>query len=231
MKVYVSAATHLVVDKVECTEKTLCFVATGKWIVTREYVQASIIAGHFLDEEAYQISEVLPDTRLAGASLKYDNGTMSFLFCASTWLHNVFVFRLLFRRWREAMENGGGRRADRAPFAKWRVACLLASADKQDALVRIIKTGHGAAFPLSVDEVNQMLLAAAADSAGGGKGNAKKRKQSISGKQQQQQRLSVDFTLIVYDEASRDEAIRLAEYSHAPYYPFHAIPDYLIQVT
>eukprot|EP01065_Artemidia_motanka_P011661 TRINITY_DN1632_c0_g1_i1.p1 TRINITY_DN1632_c0_g1~~TRINITY_DN1632_c0_g1_i1.p1 ORF type:complete len:571 (+),score=233.55 TRINITY_DN1632_c0_g1_i1:61-1773(+) len=52
---HVTRATHLcsLTDQYERTEKYLCFVASGKWIVSKQYVYESEAAGSWLDESDY----------------------------------------------------------------------------------------------------------------------------------------------------------------------------------
>lgn len=55
----------------ECTEKILCFIAAGKWILTQAYLRDSLVNGKFLDEENYHVSKEFQTSKLALVSLKY----------------------------------------------------------------------------------------------------------------------------------------------------------------
>lgn len=70
-KIYSPKATHLIVEKMECTEKILCFIAAGKWIITHSYLKHSLRAGKFLTEEEFHVSFHRLDSKLASVSLKW----------------------------------------------------------------------------------------------------------------------------------------------------------------
>lgn len=70
-RLYSPKATHLVVDKMECTEKILCFIAAGKWIVTPSYIKNSYRENRFLNEEEFHVSIKFPRSKLAMVSLKW----------------------------------------------------------------------------------------------------------------------------------------------------------------
>ena len=46
--------THLITDEVKRVEKTLAACASGRWVVTVEYVKASLRAKRFVDEKQYE---------------------------------------------------------------------------------------------------------------------------------------------------------------------------------
>lgn len=54
-----------------CTEKILCFIASGKWIVTQSYIKSCLKESTFLDENNYQVSQKFPHSKLAQISLKF----------------------------------------------------------------------------------------------------------------------------------------------------------------
>jgi hypothetical protein len=70
MKEYSSRASHLIVEKMDNTEKILCFIASGKWILTTEYVTNSHAQGRFLDEADYHVATVFDNSKLALGSYK-----------------------------------------------------------------------------------------------------------------------------------------------------------------
>ncbi|RMZ95575.1 SMC5-SMC6 complex localization factor 1 isoform X1 [Brachionus plicatilis] len=70
-KIYSSSATHLIVDKIVCTEKILCFIAAGKWIVTQTYIKNCLKESKFLDETPFQVSLKFPKSKLAQISYKW----------------------------------------------------------------------------------------------------------------------------------------------------------------
>ena len=49
-----SQCTHVILGKLSRSEKYLCVCATGKWALHPEYVDDSMTAGEFLDEEQYE---------------------------------------------------------------------------------------------------------------------------------------------------------------------------------
>jgi hypothetical protein len=48
--------THLITDEVKRVEKTLAACAAGRWVVTHEYIKASLRAKRFVDEKHYEHS-------------------------------------------------------------------------------------------------------------------------------------------------------------------------------
>lgn len=163
-KVYSPRATHLIVEKMECTEKTLCFIAAGKCIVTHSYLKHSLGEKRFLKEDEFIVSQRFKGSKLANVSLK--------------WKNNI----------QEKKQN--------APFFSWNVGCFLQNDDKSKALIRIIKAGYGSASII----------------------NDSTKKSSMS-----------KFTLIIYDNTTKTKVEEIAALYKLPYYPFQAIPDYIMQ--
>lgn len=54
----------------ESTEKILCFIAAGKWILRLSYVKDSLNAKKWLDEKNYHISHKYYNSKLANVALK-----------------------------------------------------------------------------------------------------------------------------------------------------------------
>jgi len=48
------AVTHMVTSKVSRSEKMLCSVASGRWVLHSSYIEASLEAGRWLEEELYE---------------------------------------------------------------------------------------------------------------------------------------------------------------------------------
>lgn len=55
----------------DCTEKILCFIAAGKWILTQSYLKNCIKQNELLDEEQYHVSKRFNKSKLAVVSLKW----------------------------------------------------------------------------------------------------------------------------------------------------------------
>lgn len=55
----------------DCTEKILCFIAAGKWILTHSYLKHSLQKRMFLDEEEFHVSKRFKNSKLASVSLKF----------------------------------------------------------------------------------------------------------------------------------------------------------------
>lgn len=70
-KIYSPNATHLIVEKIECTEKILCFIASGKWIITHTYLKRCLNEKKFLKEDDFHVSKRFKDSKLATVSLKW----------------------------------------------------------------------------------------------------------------------------------------------------------------
>lgn len=51
-----SEITHLLCNSVSRKEKTLCSIASGKWVLHSAYIEESLKAGKFLDEELFEFS-------------------------------------------------------------------------------------------------------------------------------------------------------------------------------
>ncbi len=69
-KNYSPNSTHLLIDQIESTEKILCFIAAGKWILRLSYVKDSLNAKQWLNEMTYHISHKYPNSKLANVALK-----------------------------------------------------------------------------------------------------------------------------------------------------------------
>jgi hypothetical protein len=52
------------------TEKILCFIASGKWILTEEYVRSSQKQRRFVDEADFHVALTFDNSKLAQASFK-----------------------------------------------------------------------------------------------------------------------------------------------------------------
>ena len=70
-KYYSPNSSHLLVDQVDSTEKILCFIAAGKWILRLSYVKDSLHAKKWLNESNYHISVKYVHSKLANVALKY----------------------------------------------------------------------------------------------------------------------------------------------------------------
>ncbi|CAG9762703.1 unnamed protein product [Ceutorhynchus assimilis] len=68
---HISTATHLICLKPGRNEKTLCFMAAGKWILHMSYLEKSAEAGHFLDEEEFEFGN--PKAKKNGIYEEKDN--------------------------------------------------------------------------------------------------------------------------------------------------------------
>lgn len=108
-----------------------------------------------------------------------------------------------------------------APFFNWNIGCLLHNEDKSRALARWLTTIHDKSQ--SLVNTYQQLLFHRIVKAGYGTAaviNVNPRKAPRN-----------KFTIIIYDSSTKDHAKELASLYQVPYYPFQAIPDYIMQVS
>ena len=71
-KSYSPSATHLIIgDKLESSEKVLCFIAAGKYILRKSFLQDSFRKNMFLNEQDYHIVKRNGAVKLAKVSLRY----------------------------------------------------------------------------------------------------------------------------------------------------------------
>ena len=84
---------------------------------------------------------------------------------------------------------------------KWNVLCFISQKDKCDALIRIIEAGNGQAL------------------------HHNPKKSSLNSLQ------NIDkFTVLIYDESTKEFAQKTAANLKKPTYPYQCILDYLLQV-
>ncbi len=70
-KIYTPKSTHLIVEKMESTEKILCFVASGKWVITHSYLKRCLAEKRFVNEDDSHVSKRFKKSKLANVSLKW----------------------------------------------------------------------------------------------------------------------------------------------------------------
>lgn len=51
------------------TEKILCFISAGKWVLTKEYIAECVKQEKFVDENDYHVCNFYPESKLAKVSL------------------------------------------------------------------------------------------------------------------------------------------------------------------
>ncbi len=66
---YVSRATHLLIGSMSTTEKILCFISAGKWVLTKEYIAECVKKEKFVDENDFHVFNFYPESKLAKVSL------------------------------------------------------------------------------------------------------------------------------------------------------------------
>jgi len=67
-KVYVSRATHLIVGSMSTSEKILCFISAGKWVLTKEYISECVKEERFIDETDFHVYNQYAESKLAKVS-------------------------------------------------------------------------------------------------------------------------------------------------------------------
>jgi len=55
----------------ECTEKILCFIAAGKWVVTHSYLKRCLAERKFVKEDEFHVSKRFKNSKLANVSLRW----------------------------------------------------------------------------------------------------------------------------------------------------------------
>ena len=67
-KVYVSRATHLIVGSMSTSEKILCFISAGKWVLTKAYISECVKEERFIDETDFHVYNQYAESKLAKVS-------------------------------------------------------------------------------------------------------------------------------------------------------------------
>ncbi|XP_075449301.1 SMC5-SMC6 complex localization factor protein 1 isoform X1 [Ascaphus truei] len=107
--------THLIAKQPCKSEKWLAACATGKWILTKDYIIASAESGRWLDETTYEW----------GYKIERDS-------------HYSPQMQSAPKRWRENLT----RIAAPGAFNRWKVALLVKEGHKErEALIRVLKAG------------------------------------------------------------------------------------------
>ncbi|XP_068103653.1 SMC5-SMC6 complex localization factor protein 1 [Hyperolius riggenbachi] len=108
--------THLIAKKPSRSEKWLAACASGKWVLTKEYVINSAESGRWLDETTYEW----------GYKMERD-------------AHYSPQMQSAPKRWREHLTHTGALGA----FSRWKVALLIQDADKErEAFLRVLAAGQ-----------------------------------------------------------------------------------------
>ncbi|KAM4808259.1 SMC5-SMC6 complex localization factor protein 1 [Rhinophrynus dorsalis] len=108
--------THLIAKKPSRSEKWLAACASGKWVLTKDYIINSAESGRWLDETTYEW----------GYKIERDT-------------HYSPQMQSAPKRWREYLTCTGSPGA----FWKWKVALLVNQGHKQmEPIVRVLKAGH-----------------------------------------------------------------------------------------
>ncbi|XP_022101976.1 SMC5-SMC6 complex localization factor protein 1-like isoform X2 [Acanthaster planci] len=116
-KMFVPECTHVVSVRPMRSEKYLCGCAAGKWIVTPEYIKASLAAGQWLEEEPY----IWGNDKLADSDEP---------FSSMAWAP---------KRWRTHIQQ-----TNRWAFSGWTVIILVTSNNNRPAVYkRLIECGGG----------------------------------------------------------------------------------------
>lgn len=100
-------------------------------------------------------------------------------------------FYFVSRWFEKIVEN-----SENAPFANWNIGCFIETEKKSEALLRIIKAGHGNATNILNESYDARIN---------------------------------KFTLLIYENGTKDSAIKYSLQLGIPCYPFQCIPDYLMQ--
>jgi len=64
----VSRATHLIVGSMSTSEKILCFISAGKWVLTKEYISECVKEERFIDETDFHVYNQYAESKLAKVS-------------------------------------------------------------------------------------------------------------------------------------------------------------------
>jgi len=103
---FVRTCSHVICGKPNRGEKFLSGCASGKWILTKNFIEDSTEAGKWLDEEAYEWSN---QSNIAGVSPSHLSAPA---------------------RWREILQT------QRGPFEGWKVLVVVTDAKKRAAYKR-----------------------------------------------------------------------------------------------
>ncbi|XP_053330802.1 SMC5-SMC6 complex localization factor protein 1 [Spea bombifrons] len=108
--------THLIASKPCRSEKWLSACATGKWVLTKDYIINSARSGRWLDETTYEW----------GYKIERDS-------------HYSPQMQSAPKRWRQHLTRTGALGA----FSRWKVALLVKEGHKErGAFIRVLKAGH-----------------------------------------------------------------------------------------
>lgn len=111
-------------NKIDSSEKILCFIASGKWIVTQSYLKDSFKEKRFLEEKDYHIFNKFPHSKFAFVSMKYVSKNRQLK------IINLIIY--LIERWKTRIEEN----IKNYPFYGWKVACMIENISKANALIR-----------------------------------------------------------------------------------------------
>jgi len=111
---FVRTCSHVICGKPNRGEKFLSGCASGKWILTKNFIEDSTEAGKWLDEEAYEWSN---QSNIAGVSPSHLSAPA---------------------RWREILQT------QRGPFEGWKVLVVVTDAKKRAAYKRLLEVGCAA---------------------------------------------------------------------------------------
>ncbi|XP_050100587.1 DNA topoisomerase 2-binding protein 1-A [Anopheles aquasalis] len=118
---YDPSCTHVISNRPNRGEKTLSAIAAGKWVLSTKYIEDSLQAGFFLDEESYEWGNPKAVANLTQLDLASDKETATASYT-----------------WRKRIATDGGKRD--GAFTGFRV--LLVPAGKA-TLVRLLQSGGG----------------------------------------------------------------------------------------
>ncbi|XP_053557468.1 SMC5-SMC6 complex localization factor protein 1 [Bombina bombina] len=108
--------THLIAKKPCRSEKWLAACATGKWVLTKDYIIKSVESGRWLDEITYEW----------GYNIEKDS-------------HYSPQMQSAPKRWREQLTCSGALGA----FSRWKVVLLFKDGRKErEAFIRVLKAGQ-----------------------------------------------------------------------------------------
>ena len=170
----------------------------------------------FLDEKDFHISKRNQGFKLAKASLKFIFQKIFYLINFIQWnyKHALSWFYFVSRWFEKIAEN-----SKNAPFANWNIGCFIETEKKSEALLRLTnrdsiwKNKHFL-------NINSNLLIRIIKA---GHGNA-----TNILNESYDARIN-KFTLLIYENGTKDSAIKYSLQLGIPCYPFQCIPDYLMQ--
>ncbi|XP_035774152.1 DNA topoisomerase 2-binding protein 1-A-like [Anopheles albimanus] len=118
---YDPACTHVISSRPNRGEKTLSAIAAGKWVLSTKYIEDSLQAGFFLEEESYEWGNPRAVANLTPLDSTTDNETATASYT-----------------WRKRIATDGGKRD--GAFTGFRV---LLVPTRKATLVRLLQSGGG----------------------------------------------------------------------------------------